>query len=65
MLGTDPVRRLAIEDSRNGIVSAKKAGMFCVGLRNGFNDEQDSSGSDIIVKDLLEVDELVSTLQTA
>ena len=51
-LGIDPQYCLAIEDSRNGVVSAKGAGMYCVGLRNGFNDLQDLSGSDIIVSDL-------------
>ncbi len=48
-LGREPSQCLAIEDSRNGIISARAAGLKCVGLRNGFNDDQDLSSSDIII----------------
>lgn len=46
---------LAIEDSKNGVISAQEAGMKCVGLKNGFNDDQDLSFSDILIH---EFDEL-------
>jgi HAD superfamily hydrolase (TIGR01509 family) len=46
---------LAIEDSRNGIRSAKEASMKCVGLRNGFNEEQDMSRADLIIYDFKEL----------
>jgi len=29
---------IAIEDSENGVLSAVRAGMHCVGFRNGMND---------------------------
>ena len=29
---------IAIEDSENGVLSAVRAGMYCVGFRNGMND---------------------------
>jgi HAD superfamily hydrolase (TIGR01509 family) len=48
-LGTKPENCLAIEDSRNGVLSAKAAGMKCIGLRNGFNEEQDLSLADMVV----------------
>lgn len=48
-LGVRPERCMAIEDSKNGVLSAKNAGMFCIGFRNGFNDEQDLSGADRII----------------
>lgn len=48
-LGVPAARCIVIEDSRNGVLSAKAAGMYCIGLRNGFNEEQDLSGADIIV----------------
>ena len=51
-----PVRCVAIEDSRKGVQSAKSAGMKCVGLRNGFNTEQNLSAADYIVQSLLDVD---------
>ncbi len=55
-LGTLPQRCIAIEDSKNGILSAKNAEMFCVGFRNGFNDEQDLSQADIIIHHFAEFD---------
>jgi beta-phosphoglucomutase-like phosphatase (HAD superfamily) len=48
-LNKDPSECLAIEDSKNGVISAQKAGMKCVGLKNGFNDDQDLSFSDILI----------------
>jgi HAD superfamily hydrolase (TIGR01509 family) len=55
-LGVDPRRCIAIEDSTNGVLSAKSAGMFCVGFRNGFNEEQDLSSADTIIHSLTELD---------
>ena len=43
---------LAVEDSDNGVVSASKAGVFTVGFRNGFNQDQKLDLADIIIKDL-------------
>ena len=37
---------LAVEDSELGVRAAKAAGMVCVGLRSGANDEQDLSRAD-------------------
>jgi HAD superfamily hydrolase (TIGR01509 family) len=48
-LGVDPARCIVVEDSRNGVLSARAAGMYCIGLRNGFNDDQDLSGAHIVV----------------
>jgi HAD superfamily hydrolase (TIGR01509 family) len=55
-LGVDPRSCVAIEDSKNGVVSAKRAGMFCIGFRNGFNEEQDLSTADMIIHSLSELD---------
>ncbi len=55
-LGIRPERCIAIEDSKNGVLSAKTAEMFCVGFRNGFNDEQDLSRADIIIHHFAELD---------
>jgi HAD superfamily hydrolase (TIGR01509 family) len=33
-----PAECVAIEDSENGILSARRAGMRCIGFRNGLND---------------------------
>jgi HAD superfamily hydrolase (TIGR01509 family) len=55
-LGVSPNRCIAVEDSKNGVLSAKNAGMFCVGFRNGFNDEQDLSRADMIIHHFAEFD---------
>src|SRR6266567_1498824 len=47
---------IAIEDSKNGVLSAKNAGMFCIGLRNGFNEEQDLSMADMVISGFAELD---------
>ncbi len=55
-LVVSPDRCVAIEDSTNGVLSAKNAEMFCVGFRNGFNDEQDLSRADMIIHHFAEFD---------
>ena len=54
-LGKNPSECMAIEDSRNGVLSVKKAGMRCVGLRNGFNEEQDLSQVDLVIRNFQEL----------
>jgi HAD superfamily hydrolase (TIGR01509 family) len=56
LLGVGPDRCVAIEDSKNGVLSAKNAEMYCVGFRNGFNDEQDLSQADMIIHHFAEFD---------
>ena len=55
-LGVRPNRCIAIEDSKNGVLSAKNAEMFCIGFRNGFNEEQDLSRADMIIHHFAEFD---------
>ena len=55
-LGVRPDRCIAIEDSQNGVLSAKNAEMFCVGFRNGFNEEQDLSRADVVIWRFAEFD---------
>ncbi len=55
-LGVRPDKCIAIEDSKNGVLSAKNAEMFCVGYRNGFNEEQDLSRADMIIHHFAEFD---------
>jgi HAD superfamily hydrolase (TIGR01509 family) len=55
-LGVRPDRCIAIEDSKNGVLSAKNAEMFCIGFRNGFNDEQDLSRADVVIRRFAEFD---------
>jgi len=48
-IGIDPQRCVVIEDSTNGVISAKCAGMYCIGFRNGVNDDQDLSQADEVI----------------
>ncbi len=54
-LGRDAEQCVVIEDSRNGVQAAKSAGMKCIGLRNGFNHEQDLSKADIVINNFSEL----------
>lgn len=55
LLGLPPEACVAIEDAKNGVVSAHKAGMACVGLMNGFSHEQDLSEAELVVESLREL----------
>lgn len=46
LLGARPSDCLAVEDSAIGLRAARAAGMPCVGLRSGLNDDQDLSAAD-------------------
>ena len=56
LLRVDPIRCVVIEDSMNGVLSAKSAGMFCIGFRNGFNQEQDLSQASMLIHSFTELD---------
>jgi HAD superfamily hydrolase (TIGR01509 family) len=45
---------IVIEDSNNGVVAAKRAGMKCAGFKNKNSGDQDLSLADIIIKDFSE-----------
>ena len=45
-----PQKCIVIEDSKHGTTAAKAANMFCIGLRNGFNEMQDLSEADVQIK---------------
>ena len=51
-LGASPVRCVALEDSMNGIRSAKDAGMFCVAVPNELTCQLDLSAADLNVPSL-------------
>ncbi len=55
-LGVCPKSCIAIEDSKNGVLSAKNADMFCIGFRNGFNEEQDLSKADMVIHGFAELE---------
>jgi HAD superfamily hydrolase (TIGR01509 family) len=52
-----PKECIAIEDSPNGVKSAKNAGMKCIALKNKYTDEKElkQAGADILVSSLDEI----------
>lgn len=54
-LGVHPDKCIVIEDSKNGILAAKAAGMLCIGLKNINSGNQDLSNADIIVNSIKEI----------
>jgi HAD superfamily hydrolase (TIGR01509 family) len=53
-LGVSPVDCLVIEDSTNGILAAKAAGMQCVAYAGSAHNSDDLSAADVIVTDFYE-----------
>lgn len=50
-LGVDPKDSVAIEDSTNGVKSAKAAGMKVIGFKNSSHNIQDLTETDLLVTD--------------
>jgi len=56
LLGADPAKCAVIEDSRNGVIAAKRAGMKCVGFRNPGSGDQDLSKADLVIESISSID---------
>lgn len=54
-LGIAPEECIVIEDSKNGVLAAKEAGMKCIGFKNINSGEQDLSMADYIVNSIIEI----------
>jgi HAD superfamily hydrolase (TIGR01509 family) len=59
LLNLSPGECMVVEDSANGVRSAKSAGMFCIGYKNLNSGEQDISPADVIVDSLSEAIRLI------
>jgi HAD superfamily hydrolase (TIGR01509 family) len=55
LLGVDPAHAIAFEDSPNGILAAKRAGMTCVAVPNPLTARLDLSGADLRLDSLADV----------
>jgi HAD superfamily hydrolase (TIGR01509 family) len=51
-LELEPDECVVVEDSRNGLLAAKAAGMHCVITTNGYTEEEDFSEADLVVSEL-------------
>ncbi|MVX66096.1 HAD-IA family hydrolase [Clostridium chromiireducens] len=54
-LRVSPEECIVIEDSRNGVLAAKAAGMKCIGFQNVNSGNQDLSNADVIIHSITEV----------
>jgi HAD superfamily hydrolase (TIGR01509 family) len=54
-LGVSPSEAVAIEDSPNGVIAAKQAGMLCVAIPNTITARLDLSHADLVLRSLSEV----------
>jgi HAD superfamily hydrolase (TIGR01509 family) len=55
MLGVLPNQAIAFEDSPNGILSARRAGLFCVAIPNSLTSQTDTSQADLVLSSLEEL----------
>lgn len=55
-IGAEPAECVVIEDSRNGMLAAKAAGMKCIAYRNPHTKPQDLSEADMVVTELSQLD---------
>lgn len=53
--GVNPIDCLVIEDAANGVVAARKAGMFCIGFQSHYTGDQDLAFADTIVTAMDEI----------
>jgi HAD superfamily hydrolase (TIGR01509 family) len=53
-LGVEPAEALAVEDSRNGLLAAKAAGLWCLVVPNVMTAHMDFSEADIVLGSLAE-----------
>lgn len=49
MLGAQPEECIVVEDSMNGSIAAKAAGMYCYGIANPDSGNQDLSNADVVI----------------
>lgn len=61
--GAPPNRFWVLEDSKNGVLAAKSAGMHCIGFKNINSGNQDLSRADIIIDSMYQItDEFIQNL---
>ncbi len=55
-LGVKPMECVVIEDSKNGVMAAKAAGMKCIGFKNPNSGDQDLSSADMVINSFSQID---------
>jgi HAD superfamily hydrolase (TIGR01509 family) len=63
-LQLDPKQCVVVEDSRNGLLAAKAAGMRCLVTTNGYTENEDFAQADLVVAELGDPPNVKVTVQT-
>ena len=63
-LQLEPMQCIVIEDSRNGLLSAKAAGIYCLVTTNGYTKNEDFTQADLVVPELGDATNVKVTVQT-
>ncbi len=63
-LALAPSECVVIEDSRNGLLAAKGAGMHCIVTTNGYTETEDFAEADMVVPELGDPPRVMVTLNT-
>ena len=58
-LGEKPENCIVIEDSHNGTLAGRAAGMYCIGIQNPGSGDQDLSAAEVIIQTFDELEELL------
>lgn len=51
-LGLESCECVVVEDSRNGLLAARAAGMYCIVTTNGYTEDEDFTEADLVVSEL-------------
>jgi len=62
-LGLEPAECVVVEDSRNGLLAAKAAGMYCTVTTNGYTEDEDFTEADLVVSELGDEPNIQVTLE--
>jgi HAD superfamily hydrolase (TIGR01509 family) len=62
-LSLEPSECVVVEDSRNGLLAAKAAGMHCIVTTNGYTENEDFAEADLVVPELGDEPSIQVTLE--
>ena len=62
-LGLEPCECVVVEDSRNGLLAAKAAGMYCIVTTNGYTKDEDFTEANLVVSELGDEPNIQVTLE--
>ncbi len=63
-LGLEAADCVVIEDSRNGLLAAKAAGVCCIITTNGYTEDEDFAEADLVVSELGDPPNVQVTFET-